>query len=221
VQHSSILVIDDDPITCEVLGSWCLHQGAACTTVGSLHEAEFHLNESVFDLVLCDVHLPGNRKLGWVRALTQRPNAPTVVMITGNPELESTLAAANLSIGGYLIKPLDFAALRALVQRLLDVRHRQRQLAELSRSAAELLSLCRDTAQNLDPQLRTQLHQLADRLQSQSQSPAETDSAQPLRQSLVEAIAVLEKTKHSFRSKELGALRRRLEQTLAAELAPA
>lgn len=221
MQHSSILVIDDDPITCEVLGSWCIHQGAACTTVGSIHEAEICLNECLYDLVLCDVHLPGNRKLGWVRNLTQRPNAPTVVMITGNPELESTLAAANLSVGGYLIKPLDFSALRALVHRLLDARHRQRQLAELSRSAAELLSLCRDTTQNFDPQLRTQLTQLADRLKAQSQPAADASSTQPLRQSLVEAIAVLEKTKHSFRSKELGALRHRLEQTLAAELAPA
>lgn len=43
-------------------------------------------------------------------------------------------------------------------------------------------------------------------------TPAENQA--PWRAAILDAIAILEKTKHSFRSKELGQLRARLEQFL-------
>lgn len=218
VNKSSILVIDDDPITCEVLAGWSTHCGARCATAHSVVEAESRLAEQEFDLVLCDVHLPGNRSLAWVRNFTTRPAAPAVVLITGSPELESTLAAANLGIGGYLIKPLDFSNLKALAQRLIDSRRQQRHTVELARTAAQLLAQVQSLTADADPLVKPQLSALAEQLQNQSAQPRPSNE-EPLRQSLVDAIAVLEKTKHSFRSKELGELRRRLQQTLDAELA--
>lgn len=221
MQASSILVIDDDPITCEVLGSWCTHFGAACTTVLSISDAEARLAERAFDIVLCDVHLPGNRSLAWVRQLTARRNAPVVVLITGNPELESTLAAANIAVAGYLVKPLDFATLGKLVQRLVDERRRQSQLAELSLSASQLLAAASGEAMQFDPQLQNHLREVGERLHSHTRQPRITANDELLRRTVAEAVDVLEKTKHNFRSKQLGDLRRRLQQSLASEFATA
>ncbi len=46
-------------------------------------------------------------------------------------------------------------------------------------------------------------------------SPAVTPREQMLREALQEAVAVLEETKQSFKSKRLGELRAKLERTLA------
>lgn len=220
MQESTILVIDDDAITREVLAGWCTHHGIHCTTTDSITGAEELLATTSFDLILCDVHLPGNRSLGWVRTFTTRPGAPTVVLITGNPELETTLAAANLSVGGYLLKPLDFNNLLSVVQRHLENRRRLKKLADLSQATALLLTESESNPLGIEPQLHQQLVHLLAQLQDHATLPRAIFD-QPLRQSLVDAVAVLEKTKHSFRSKELGDLRRRLEQTLQSELAVA
>ena len=219
MQASSILVVDDDPITCEVLGGWCTHFGADCTTVLSITDAETRLAERAFDVVLCDVHLPGNRSLAWVRQLTARRNAPVVVLITGNPELESTLAAANLAVAGYLVKPLDFATLGKLVQRLVDERRRQSQLAELSLSASQLLAAASGEAMQFDPQLQSHLREVAERLHTHTRLPRVTANDELLRSTIADAVEVLDKTRHNFRSKQLGDLRRRLQQSLASEFA--
>lgn len=224
MKNTAILIVDDDALTREMLEAWCLHFGAQCAVAGSTVEADAVLQRRTFDIVLCDVHLPGNQRLGWVRTLVTRPEAPAVVMITGNPELESTLSAANLPIAGYLVKPLDFAVLGGLVGRLVIEQQTRRDLRTLSLQAAQLLADPEfDAMTGRDP-LREHLLNLSQCLAREAsrsargtvpQSSAET----PLRSAIVETIGVLEKTKGSFRSKELGELRRRLQLMLAAQAA--
>jgi DNA-binding response OmpR family regulator len=105
MKNGSLLIVDDDALTREMLEAWAIHSGLRCMVAASTAEADAALQRELVDVILCDVHLPGNQRLGWVRAIVTRPEAPAVVMITGNPELESTLSAANLPIAGYLVKP--------------------------------------------------------------------------------------------------------------------
>lgn len=214
MKSSRILIIDDDPLTRDMLEGWCLHCGAHCTTAGSTAEADAALAAGTFDVIICDVHLPGNRQLGWVRQIVAQETAPAVVMMTGNPELESTLSAANLSVAGYLVKPLNLVMLRELVSQIVDNRRQQRALVDLSHATAQLLVAARNTETSQDEQLQDHLLRLAQQLQVQSSVPRTGTLVGPLRESVIEAIAVLERTKHSFRSKDLGELRRRLQQTL-------
>lgn len=221
MKDASILIVDDDALTREMLEAWCIHLGARCVVAGSTSEADAALQRDAFDVVLCDVHLPGNQRLGWVRTLVSRPEAPAVVMITGNPELESTLSAANLPIAGYLVKPLDFAVLGDLVARLLAERKTREELRALSQQAAALLADPEFEPGDRDS-LRERLLHLTQCLAREAgrtgRSPApEPANDTPLRSAIAETIAVLEKTKRNFRSKELGQLRVRLQQMLTAE----
>lgn len=50
---------------------------------------------------------------------------------------------------------------------------------------------------------------------------AGTDTAARMKDALSDAVATLERTRHAFRSRELGQLRRRLEQLLGELSAPA
>lgn len=155
-----------------------------------------------------------------MQGVLARPNAPAVVLITGTPELESTLRAANLAVAGYLVKPLDLDTLRTLCTRLVEQRQQRRELLELSRATSDLLAV--DGA--LDPAVCEHLHRLSQSFAAASipdpRSAAASEDT-PWRATIVEAIAVLEKTKHAFRSKDLGALRVRLEATLRGSRTPA
>ncbi|WP_415908396.1 response regulator [Oleiharenicola sp. Vm1] len=224
MKNAAILVVDDDSLTRDMLEAWCVHFGAHCVTAASTTEADAALARDTFDVILCDVHLPGNQRLGWVRALVARPEAPAVVMITGNPELESTLGAANLPIAGYLVKPLDFTVLGDLLGRLIIEQRQRGELRALSQEAARLLA-----APDLEPaggrdSLRERLLHLTSCLSSEVRRPARAagfDPAAdaPLRSAILDTITVLERTKRSFRSKELGELRARLQRMLLAETA--
>jgi hypothetical protein len=80
-----------------------------------------------------------------------------------------------------------------------------------------------DSAGGRDP-LRERLLQLTQCLTREASRSgrnvvASTPAETPLRSAIADTISVLEKTKRSFRSKELGELRLRLQQMLASEAA--
>ncbi|HWA26908.1 MAG TPA: response regulator [Lacunisphaera sp.] len=213
MQDAHILIVEDDPIAGEVLAAWARQHGAHATCAASLSEADAALAAGACDLILSDVHLPGNHRLEWVERILARNLAPPLVLITGNPELETTMRAANLPVAGYLVKPADLTTLSALAIRLIDDHRQRREWQELSREAVVLINQLGPEAAVVGEKLR----QLSLRLAESGSHRRRTAPGEELvwRELLVETVATLEKTKHSFRSKDLGRLRLRLEQVLA------
>jgi len=220
MKYASILVVEDDPISSAVLAGWARQQGSTVVTVGSTGEADAALADNTFDLVLSDVHLPGNHRLEWVEQALAADFPPPIILVTGQPELETTLRAANLPVAGYLVKPVDFANLGRLIHRLVAEHRHRRELRALSREAAWLLT---DSISH-PPEGAGPLHEKLQKLSlflaaEASRNPREKDRAHPdeaWRSAITETIAVLEKTKHSFRSKELGDLRQRLQNLVVS-----
>ena len=225
MKYTSILVVEDDPISSAVLAGWARQQGSTVVTVGTTGEADAALVDNTFDLVLSDVHLPGNHRLEWVEQVLAADFPPPVILVTGQPELETTLRAANLPVAGYLVKPVDFVSLGRLVQRLVAEHRHRRELRALSREAAWLLTDSISHPPGGAGALPEKLQKLSLALASEaSRSPRETGRTHPdeaWRSVIAETIAVLEKTRHSFRSKELGELRQRLQRLVASDAASA
>ncbi len=215
MNSAHILIVEDDPIASAMLCAWARQQGAVVTAAESTHEAEQVLTSGRFDLVVSDVHLPGNQRLSWVEKLLSADMAPPIVLITGNPELETTLRAANLPVAGYLVKPPDLAALTRLAQSLITGHRHRRELHELSRDVAGLLTVSGSES----APVRDRLLQLSRLLSAESsRTPRSSPTADDgiWRSAIAETVTVLERTKHSFRSKDLGQLRQRLQRVLDA-----
>ena len=71
-------------------------------------------------LILLDINMPemdGFAFLSvWDRLWATRPGAPPVVMLTSSPEpADRARALAHASVRGYLVKPLDDASARSLL----------------------------------------------------------------------------------------------------------
>jgi CheY-like chemotaxis protein len=218
--RARVLVVDDDPDSRVALDGWLDCKGYAVAQAAGPAEADELLARTKFDAVISDIHMPGNERLQWAEQLLQRPGAPAVVLLTGNPEFETACRAANLAVAGYLVKPPDFNVVEALLRRVVA---EQRQRAEFLQVSKEILSLLGAHGANglvhervLVERLAGLAHCFAGRMARAEAGPAGMPPGdEPWRAAIGETIAVIEKTKDSFRSKELGQLRLRLQRMLA------
>jgi DNA-binding NtrC family response regulator len=217
MKDAYILLVEDDPLTRLALGAWLKKGGATVTEAFSAYEADAALDRGSFDLILSDVHLAGNARLEWTERVLQREACPPLVLLTGNPEIGSALRAANLPVAGYLVKPPDYALLAELIRRELAGQRQRRELLALAGAITHLLPPVPGESES-DSALRRNLAELS-RLLTEVTRPgrrggAGGDAGEIWRSAITETIGILEKTKHSFRSRELGELRGRLQKIL-------
>lgn len=209
-----VLLVDDEPTTGAPLEAWLRRSGFDVVFADGPAAADRALDTGTFDVVLSDVQMPGNFRLEWIERRLQGECPPPILLMTGSPELETAMRAANLPVAGYLLKPLYYDEAALTIQRLAADHSRRLELLELSRGVTHLLSSAA-TGATVDP-LARELRRLAEQLALEARrSPRDTSpvhATDSWRDAITETIAVLEKTKHSFRSKELGELRRRLER---------
>ena len=213
--RGTILVVDDDPLTGTILSTWLREKGYQAHLAASPEEADRVQGATSFDLVISDVYMPGNFRLEWVERFLQRASVPPILLVTGTPDLETACRAANLPVAGYLLKPLDFTILDEVVRRILEEQIRRRDFIHLAQEAIQMLTGHGGEHSPEETRLASRLAGFCTSLQSQSgRAWVDRTADEAWRAAVAETIGVLEKTKHSFRSKDLGQLRLRLKQLL-------
>lgn len=110
-----ILLLEDDAalarLTCQLLQqegynvTWCTNAERARGQLASQH----------FDLLLCDVLLPGSSGFDFVREIRSSFNGP-VLFMTAQTQLKHQLKGFALGAQDYLLKPLDPRLLLAKLQ---------------------------------------------------------------------------------------------------------
>ncbi|MCA2979754.1 MAG: response regulator [Myxococcaceae bacterium] len=114
-----ILVVDDEPLLVRALQRVLFHEGVDAVGAGDGHEALEHLREARFDLVLCDVRMPGMDGPTALRTAKARGDAlPPWVFLTGYAD---SADATLLALGAVAVhgKPIDVSTLRAIVDSLV------------------------------------------------------------------------------------------------------
>ena len=233
----SILIADDETGFSESMAALLSKEGHRCETAPDAEAAAEKLNHEQYDLLIADIHMPGNENLELVR---HGPLAGTpVLLVTGEPSLESAIESVGLPVAGYLVKPIRFEVLKAAVSRALLM---SQMSATFSRARKRLTHWSRELDESetmtkragADPRLgsvdafvETTVRNVSDAILDMARltvglrgdNVPESDVCRffrcPRREEYLDAIdetiEVLEKTKRAFRSKELGALRQRLE----------
>jgi len=192
------------------------------------------LEKQEFDLLVSDIHMPGNMELELIRQAPQIASGLPIVLLTGYPTLRTASAAVQLPVAAYLTKPLTFDELwkharTAIARRqeyLAVVAQRKRLIAwenDLAQIEAQMKHATSGTDAALSEayaavSIRNALENLIDlKLFAEKRSAVDTTqtaSAAELAAALQQTIAVLEQTKRNFKSKRLGELRTHLENVL-------
>jgi DNA-binding NtrC family response regulator len=114
----SVLLIDDDPGVLDVLerfftwDSWRVFRSQSGAAGLSVYEAEQP------DLVVLDISMPGMDGLEVLHALA--PQGATVIMLTGQADLESAVEAMRIGAENFLPKPPDLMHLAAAAERAME-----------------------------------------------------------------------------------------------------
>jgi DNA-binding NtrC family response regulator len=115
----SVLVIDDDRALREACVSFFNVEGYDVTSCGSGNAALELTRRKQFDLVLLDLYMTEVPGLEILRAILATHKHSLVVVMTGNPSVESNLEALRIGAWDYILKPFTPTHLDVLVGRAL------------------------------------------------------------------------------------------------------
>jgi len=118
-----VLIVDDEPSIRFVLARTCERAGVPFEEAGSAEEAREKLDQDGGDgssvgLILLDVRLPGDDGFKLLGELTQKPDAPFVVVMTAEDTMRSAVEAMKRGAADYLGKPFDLSRVERLVRDL-------------------------------------------------------------------------------------------------------
>jgi YesN/AraC family two-component response regulator len=115
-----ILLVDDDEIVRYSLCKVLEQDDFTVTTAANVSEALTHINSTVFDVLLTDLHMPGAGDGLTVVSAMRHSNPKAVTMVlTGFPEMEVATRAILQQADQILVKPMEVMELvKAIKQRL-------------------------------------------------------------------------------------------------------
>lgn len=135
LSRGRVLIVEDDSGLLEAYADVLLDAGFDVTSASDGTGALRALERDGFDVVLTDVVMPGANGVDVLRAVRERDLDVPVVLVTGNPSVETAVQALEMGALHYLLKPVASAELVKSV----DHASRLRKLAAVKREALRYL----------------------------------------------------------------------------------
>jgi DNA-binding NarL/FixJ family response regulator len=133
-----LLVVDDEPNLLRAVAACLKAENYEVSTARSGHEALLQLAESVPDLVISDIRMPGMDGYKLARQLRGSPRTALVpiVFLTAKDETADRIEGFRAGIDAYLTKPFEPGELIAVVSAILQrVERTHSQIARLVSAA--------------------------------------------------------------------------------------
>ncbi len=120
----TLLILDDEAPVRNLLDRFLKREGYECRQARDTNEARRLLLDDEFDLILCDINMPGESGLDFIKYTLEAYPAMAVIMITAvdDPDIAST--ALDMGVYGYIIKPFKTGEVSINISNVL----RRRQL---------------------------------------------------------------------------------------------
>jgi CheY-like chemotaxis protein len=120
----NILIIDDEELVTKSLIKLLAKQGYGAFVAGSGSEALEKIKHEEFDLIVCDVRMPGSdgiETIKQIRGHLKRSDKKPVpeVLITGYADKDKFEQALDLKVSAYLYKPFDIADFLKVVKKAI------------------------------------------------------------------------------------------------------
>jgi DNA-binding NarL/FixJ family response regulator len=135
-----LLIVDDEPNLLRAVAACLKTENYEVSTARSGREALLHLAESVPDLIVSDIRMPGMDGYQLVRQLRGSPRTALVpiIFLTAKDETADRIEGFRAGIDAYLTKPFEPEELIAVVNGILiRVERTHSQIARLVGSAEQ------------------------------------------------------------------------------------
>ena len=236
-----ILLADDEETFLQSTGDLLRREGYGCDCVPDAAAAVEKLKSNKYDLLIADIKMPGNPDLELIRYLSKVADGMPAILVTGYPSQRSAIQAVQLPVAAYLVKPIDFDELLAQVEAAIEksrlyqaVVSTKRRLQYWQEGLADLEQVLKDKGGGVFPAsvksfLDLTLGNIAGAfsdIKHITDAMTSEDIDLPvchllncprlaeLTEAVEETIKALEKTKGAFKSKELGQMRKKLQEVV-------
>ncbi|HEY6969534.1 MAG TPA: response regulator [Candidatus Angelobacter sp.] len=123
LNQASVMIVEDEPALCEIIGAWFARIAARVLTAGNGAEALKLLAGNHVDLIISDLRMPVMDGVTLLkRILISGPPSPSVIFISGFSDIDAREAYA-LGAEGFLQKPMDRQELLQAVKQSLLARN--------------------------------------------------------------------------------------------------
>lgn len=117
----NILVIDDDESMRFMLQTKLIQSGFNVTLAASgSHAIQILQSAKKFDLILCDLKMPLKTGIDVIRFMRDSDIGTPLIIVTGFPEKEKIIAAAQMGIQDVLVKPVRHQELMKVIRSKLE-----------------------------------------------------------------------------------------------------
>jgi len=121
-EKPSVLIVDDEPVVCDVLRDELSERGYPCTTVLSGNDALAKLATGDFEVVLLDIRLPGMSGMEVLRVLWSNHSNAAIIMITAVNDVATAVEAMKLGATDYIVKPFDLDRVDTSIRTALETK---------------------------------------------------------------------------------------------------
>jgi EAL domain-containing protein (putative c-di-GMP-specific phosphodiesterase class I) len=104
-QPARVLVVDDDLVVIKALCRLLTRDGIEAVPVGTADEAIRAAREEEFDAILSDIRMPGMDGLELMRSVRSFDLDIPIILLTGEPSIDTAQRAVELGAFRYLTKP--------------------------------------------------------------------------------------------------------------------
>jgi len=115
-----VALVDDDPIACREMKRSLQKDRYLVETFSDGESALNRMKQAPFDLVVCDLKLPGQNGLQVLRETKERHPNTEFIIVTGHSSVDSAIEAIQSGAFHYVTKPIKQAVLKALASKALE-----------------------------------------------------------------------------------------------------
>jgi DNA-binding NtrC family response regulator len=236
-----ILIADDEQTFLTATAQLLRNEGFECDCAEDATIVLKKLAEKDYDLLIADIKMPGNSNLELVKYLTQSEHSVSIILITGYPSQQTAIEAVKLPIMAYLVKPVDFTELLQKTKAAIKINRLYKTVAitrkNLQQWTKQLLTIeqalqsgktnsfeealknfLEITTLRIDDIFNNirQATSLLDGLDSQGRvcQIMQCPKLDELMEGIEETVETLKNSRESYKSKQLGAIRVKLEKLL-------
>ncbi len=119
---ANILLVDDERSIRLTLGAFLREAGHTVEEAKDISPAEGLLAGEAFDMLISDVLLPGGSGVDLARTFRSALPSARVIMMTGQPTVETAAEGVRLGIADYLTKPVSKQAILRSVDHCLAIK---------------------------------------------------------------------------------------------------
>lgn len=157
---ASLLVVDDEQAQMRALCDTLEDQGYRVQGCGSGERALAAMRQARFDLMLCDLRMPGMNGIALLRAAQAMDPMLGGIVMTGEGSIGTAVEAMQSGALDYVLKPFTLSAILPVIARSLAMRRLRLANAALERRVREHVAELEAINRELDAFTRSASHDL-------------------------------------------------------------